>query len=134
MIKSKFLTDSAWKDVIAKNKGIKDNGLLKTLAEIKKLGDDDHEEAQDILDQIQKLAAQLKKDKTIAAVPAVGKFLADLSGAADTAVKDVAKAKAEYDKVQKTKTDAEKKVRQRRTVTKTTITTKTRKTRKRPSC
>ena len=109
MIKSKFLTDSAWKDVIAKNKGIKDNGLLKTLAEIKKLGDDDHEEAQDILDQIQKLAAQLKKDKTIAAVPAVGKFLADLSGAADTAVKDVAKAKAEYDKVQKTKTDAEKK-------------------------
>ncbi|MBC7938369.1 MAG: hypothetical protein H7Z19_01175, partial [Chitinophagaceae bacterium] len=56
MIKSKVLTDSAWKDVLAKNKGVKDNGLLKALAEVKKLGDDDHDDAQGILDRIQKLA------------------------------------------------------------------------------
>jgi hypothetical protein len=98
MIKSKLLTDSAWKDVLAKNKSVKDNGLLKTLADIKKLGDDDHDDAQAILDQIQKLTAQLKKSKEIAGVPAVGKFLAELAGAADTAVRDVAKAKAESDK------------------------------------
>jgi hypothetical protein len=109
MINSKVLTESAWKDVLAKNKGVKDNGLLKTLAEIKKLGDDDHDDAQDILDQIQKLAAQLKKNKDIAAVPAVGKFLNELSGAADTAVRDVAKSKAEAGKAAKAKAEAEAK-------------------------
>jgi hypothetical protein len=98
MIKSKLLVDSAWKDVLAKNKGVKDNGLLKTLAEIRKINDDDHDNAQQILDEIQKLAAQLKKSKEIAAVPAVGKFLAELASAADTAVRDVAKAKADADK------------------------------------
>ena len=109
MIKSKLLTDSAWKDVLAKNKGVKDNGLLKSLADIKKLGDDDHDDAQQILDQIQKLAAQLKKSKEIAAVPVVGKFLAELTAAADTAIRDVAKAKAEADKAAKSKAEAEKK-------------------------
>jgi hypothetical protein len=109
MIKSKLLSDSAWKDVLAKNKGVKDNGLLKSLAEIKKLGDDDHDDAQDILDQIQKLAGQLKKSKEIAAVPAVAKFLAELTGAADTAVRDVEKAKAEADKAAKAKAEADKK-------------------------
>jgi hypothetical protein len=109
MINSKVLTESAWKDVLAKNKGVKDNGLLKTLSEIKKLGDDDHDDAQDILDQIQKLAAQLKKNKDVAAVPAVSKFLAELSGAADTAVRDVAKSKAEAGKAAKAKADAEAK-------------------------
>jgi hypothetical protein len=101
MIKSKVLTDAAWKDVLAKHKAVKDNGLLKTLAEIKKLGDGDHDPAQDLLAQIQKLAAQLKKTKEVAAAPAVGKFLAELSGAADTALRDVAKAKAEADKTAK---------------------------------
>jgi hypothetical protein len=109
MINSKLLTDSAWKDVLAKNKGVKDNGLLKSLAEIKKLGDDDHDDAQDILDQIQKLAGQLKKSKEIAAVPAVSKFLAELTGAADTAVRDVEKAKAEAGKAAKAKAEADKK-------------------------
>ena len=92
IIKSKVLTDSAWKDVLSKNKAVKDNGLLRTLGEIRKLGDDDHEVAQQILDQIQKLAGQLKKSKEIAAAPAVGKFQTELSGAADIAVRDVAKA------------------------------------------
>jgi hypothetical protein len=109
MIKSKVLNDSAWKDVLAKNKSVKDNGLLKVLAEIKKLGDDDHDGAQSILDQVQKLVVQLKKSKEIAAVPAVGKFLTELSAAADTAVRDVAKAKAEADKSAKAKAEADKK-------------------------
>lgn len=107
MFKSKFLIDSAWKEVLAKNKGVKDNGLLKTLADIKKLGDDDHDDAQSILDQIQKLAGQLKKSREIAAIPVVGKFLAELTSAAESAVRDTAKAKAEADKAKKA--EAEKK-------------------------
>lgn len=107
MFKSKFLIDTAWKEVLAKNKGVKDNGLLKTLADIKKLGDDDHDDAQSILDQIQKLAGQLKKSKEIAAIPVVGKFLAELTSAAESAVRDTAKAKAEADKAKKA--EAEKK-------------------------
>jgi hypothetical protein len=109
MIKSKVLTDSAWKDVLAKNKGIKDNGLLKALGDIKKLGDDDHDGALKILDQVQKLVVQLKKSKEVAAAPAVGKCLTELAGAADTAVRDVAKAKAEADKAAKAKAEADKK-------------------------
>jgi translation initiation factor 2B subunit (eIF-2B alpha/beta/delta family) len=109
MIKSKVLNDSAWKDVLAKNKTVKDNGLLKVLAEIKKLEDDDHDEAQDILDQVQKLITQLKKSKEIAAAPAVAKFLAELITAADIAARDVAKAKAEADKEAKAEAEAEKK-------------------------
>jgi hypothetical protein len=109
IIKSKVLTESAWKDVLSKNKAVKDNGLLKTLAEIKKLGEDDHDGAQQILDQIQKLAAQLKKSKEIAAAPAVSKFLAELAGAADIAVRDVAKAKADASRTAEAKAQAEKK-------------------------
>jgi peptidoglycan hydrolase-like protein with peptidoglycan-binding domain len=109
MIKSKVLNDSAWKDVLAKNKGIKDNGLLKTLTEIKKLGDDDHDDAHSILDQVQKLITQLKKSKEVAAAPDVGKFLGELTSATDTAVRDVAKAKAEADKSTKAKAEADKK-------------------------
>jgi hypothetical protein len=109
IIKSKVLTESAWKDVLSKNKAVKDNGLLKTLAEIKKLGEDDHDGAQQTLDQIQKLAAQLKKSKEIAAAPAVSKFLAELAGAADIAVRDVAKAKADASRTAEAKAQAEKK-------------------------
>ncbi len=109
MIKSKVLNDSAWKDVLAKNKGLKDNGLQKALAEFKKLGDDEFDDAQKILAQVQKLVAQLKKSKEIAAVPAADKFLVELTKAADTAERDVAKDKAEADKKAKAKADADKK-------------------------
>ena len=109
MIRSKVLTDAAWKDVLAKNKAVKDNGMLKALADIKKLGDDDHDNAQKTLDEIVKLTAQLKKSKE-ASTPAVSKFLAELGSAADVAMKDIAKAKVEAEK--KTRVDAEAKKQQ----------------------
>ena len=59
LIKPKLLIDTSWKDVLAKNKGLKDNGLLKSLGEIKKLGEDDHDDAQKLLDEIVKLTGQL---------------------------------------------------------------------------
>jgi hypothetical protein len=98
LIRSKVLNDAAWKEVLAKNKAVKDNGMLKALADIKKLGDDDHDDAQKILDDVVKLTAQLKKSKDAAASPAVTKFLAELSSAADVAMRDIAKAKAEAEK------------------------------------
>ena len=98
MIKSKLLIDTSWRDVLSKNKTFKDNGLLKSLGEIKKLGDDDHDDAQKILDEVLKLGGQLKKSKEASAAPAVSKFLAELVSAAETAQKEVAKAKADADK------------------------------------
>jgi hypothetical protein len=108
MIRSKVLSDAAWKEVLAKNKAVKDNGMLKALADIKKLGDDDHDNAQKILDDVVKLTAQLKKSKDTAASPAVTKFLAELSSAADVAMRDIAKAKVDAEKKARAEADAKK--------------------------
>ena len=98
MIKSKLLIDSAWKEVLAKNKGIKDNGLMKSLSELKKLSDDDHEGAQKHLDEVIKLVGQLKKAKDVGSAPAVSKFLAEMASVAETAQREVAKNKTEAQK------------------------------------
>lgn len=108
MIKSKVLSDVGWKDVSAKNK-LKDNGLLKALEKLKRVDDDDHAEATKVLDEVNKLAALLKKDKAVSAVPAAGKYIGEMLAAAEAAQRDVAKAKAEHDKGQKAKAEAEKK-------------------------
>jgi len=112
MIKSKLLNDASWKDVLAKNKTIKDNGLMKSLAEIKKLGDDDYDAAQKLLDEVVKLASQLKKSKEVSASKDVTKFLVELTGAAETAMRDVAKDKAEAQKEGKAKAEADAKKRE----------------------
>jgi len=106
MSNSKFLSDVGWKDIAAKN-SVKDNGLLKKLADFKKIDDDKHDDALKLLDEALKLASQLKKDKKTA--PAAGKYLDELAAAAETAVRDVSKAKAEADKLAKVKAEAEKK-------------------------
>ena len=107
MSNSKFLSDSGWKDVASKNK-VKDNGLLKALADHKRLDAAKHDDVLESLDQILKLAAPLKKSKETAAAPAVAKFLAELSSAADAAMRDAAKAKAEAEKKSKAEMDAKK--------------------------
>lgn len=111
MIKSKLLSDASWKDVLAKNKTIKDNGLMKSLAEIKKLGDDDYDGAQKHLDEVVKLVGQLKKSKEVVASKDVTKFLGELASTAETALKEVAKDKAEAQKTTKLSAAAEAKKR-----------------------
>ena len=106
MSNSKFLGEAGWKDIAAKN-NVKDNGLLKKLADIKRVGDDKHDEALKLLDEALKLAGQLRKDKKTA--PAAGKYLDEVVAAAETAVREVGKAKAEADKAAKAKAEAEKK-------------------------
>lgn len=102
---SKFLSDSAWKDLASKNK-IKDNGLLKVLADHKRLDDDEHDDVLESLDEILKLATQLKKAKDVAAVANVGKFLADVLDTVESERRVVAKAKADAEKT--AKADAKK--------------------------
>ena len=106
MSNSKFLSDSGWKDIAAKN-NVKDNGLLKKLADFKRVGDDKHDDALKLLDDTLKLAGQLKKDKNTP--PVAGKYLDELTAAAQTAMREVAKAKAEADKAAKSKAEDEKK-------------------------
>ena len=97
MSNSRFLSDSAWKDLASKNK-IKDNGLLKVLADHKRLDDDEHDDVLESLDEILKLATQLKKAKEVAAVANVGKFLADVLDTVESQRRVVVKAKADAEK------------------------------------
>jgi hypothetical protein len=109
MSNSKFLSDGGWKDVAAKS-GVKDNGLqslLKKLPDLKRVDDDKYDDALKLLDETLNLAGQLKKDKKTA--PAAGKYLDELTAAAEAAVREVARAKAEADKAAKSKAEEEKK-------------------------
>ena len=108
IVKSKLLSDAGWKDVAAKAK-VKDNGLLKSLEKLRRLGDDDHDETTKVLDEVGKLAGLLKKDKAVAAAPAVARYVAEVIGEAQAVARDVAKAKTEHEKAEKAKAGAEKK-------------------------
>jgi hypothetical protein len=108
IVKSKLLSDAGWKDVAAKGK-IKDNGLLKSLLKLRRLGDDAYDEATKVLDEVGKLAGLLKRDKAVAATPAVAKYVAEVIGEAQAVARDMAKASAEHDKAQKAQSEAEKK-------------------------
>ncbi len=105
LIKSKSLSDAAWKDLVAKNK-LKDNGLLKVLERLKKFGDDEFDDGLKALEEATKLAGQLKKDKAVAAAAPAAKFIGELISAADSTQREITKAKADADKK---KAEAEKK-------------------------
>ena len=105
MIKSKSLGESGWKEILSKNKGLKDNGLQKALAELgKSLEAEDFDASLKGLDVALKLAGQLKKSKEVSAVAAAAKHMGEVIDAAETAIKEVNKAKAEAEK--KAKADA----------------------------
>ena len=106
MSNSKFLSDSGWKDVASKNK-IKDNGLLKVLADHKRLDEEKHDAVLKSLDEIVKLATQMKKAKDAAAVSSVAKYVGELIEAAEADRRAFAKAKLEAEK--KASAEAEKK-------------------------
>ena len=110
-IKSKLLSDVAWKDLAAKNK-VKDNGLQKALEKLKRAGDDKYDEQAKALDEVAKLIATLKKDKTVIAAAAAAKYLVQMQTDAESASRDVTKMRSEHEKAQKAKADAEKKAAQ----------------------
>ncbi|MEO8310265.1 MAG: peptidoglycan-binding protein [Caldimonas sp.] len=104
---SKALSDSGWKDVSAKSK-IKDNGLLKLLADHRRIDEARHDETIASLDQIVKVATQLKKTKEIAAVPAAAKYVNELAQAAESDRIATVKARAEAEKKSKAEAEAKK--------------------------
>jgi uncharacterized protein (UPF0305 family) len=104
---SKALSDSGWKDVSSKNK-IKDNGLLKLLADHKRIDEARHDEAIASLDQIVKLATQLKKTKEVAAASAAAKYVNELTQAAESDRSAIVKAKTEAEKKAKVEAEAKK--------------------------
>ena len=81
MSDSKFLSDSAWKDLSAKHK-IKDTGLQKTLVDLKKVGDEAFDETLKILEEVLKQAGILKKAKDVAGNPSIAKHIAEVIAAA----------------------------------------------------
>jgi MoxR-like ATPase len=97
MSNSKFPSDRGWKDVASKNK-IKENGLLKVLADHKRVDTGKFDDVLESLDQILKLAAQLKKAKDVTASSGAAKYVADLADAAESDPRVVIKAKAEAEK------------------------------------
>jgi hypothetical protein len=110
VIKSKQLNDAGWKVIASKNK-IKDNGLLKALEMLKKVDDEEKpDEAAKILAAANKLALALRKDKTVAPLDDVVKYLGDMLDALATTERAVEKAKAAAEKAAKAKAAAEKKV------------------------
>jgi hypothetical protein len=109
---SKALSDSGWKDVSTKNK-IKDNGLLKLLGDHKRLQDDAHDDVLSSLDQITKLATQLKKAKDVAASPAASKYVGEIIAGAESDRRLAEKTKAEAEKKAKAASEAEAKKREK---------------------
>jgi hypothetical protein len=107
MSNSKLLSDDGWKDIASKTK-IKDNGLLKVLAEHKRLDEEKHDDVLESLDQILKLAGQLKKAKDVAGASAALKYVGELSDAAESERRLVLKAKVEADKKSKAEVEARK--------------------------
>ncbi len=105
---SKFLVESGWKDVTKEN-NVKDNGLLKALAQLKRADEDKHDEVLRTLDDIAKLATQAKKAKEVVAVQAAAKYLGEMLDAVDAQRRGIEKAKAEHEKEQKAKAAAAKK-------------------------
>ena len=71
------------------------------------VGEDKHDEALEVLDDALGLAARLQKDKKMA--PAAGKYLDELTTAAESLVREIGKAKAQADKAAKAKAEADKK-------------------------
>ena len=91
----KLLTVAGWKAVLAKNKDkvkdLKDAALVAALTRYEKFPEDATSERRDILDELKDIATALKKDKAVAAAPAVAKYLGDLLVAVANARKKIEK-------------------------------------------
>lgn len=87
MATTKIPRASDWKTLVQKY-SLKDNGLLKALAQCEKLGDDP-DEATKVLDLVLKLAATLAKDKQVIAQKDAVEFLDDVRSAVERAKKEL---------------------------------------------
>lgn len=94
----KYLTESGWKGVLAKNKTVKDNGLQKALAAFQKTAEDDFDERLKALAQVAALAGKLRRAKEVAALEDVAAYVGDVVNEAEFAIEEVAAEKATAEK------------------------------------
>ena len=88
----KLLIEDGWKAVVSKFK-LKDKDLQKTLFFYWTLDDDDFDMRLKALDKITALATALKKNKEVASIPEVVKYLTQMAAAAEAEQREVTKAK-----------------------------------------
>ena len=83
----KFLTQAGWKAAVAKSKtkDLKDDAFVKALGLYEGFKEDDTSERRDALDDVTSAATALKKDKAVAAVPALVTYLGEVIKAAAAA-------------------------------------------------
>jgi hypothetical protein len=93
----KLLTEKGWKEIAQKFK-IKDNGLQDQLAQYEDLEDDQQDDCLKAITSVSKTATDLKRDKDVAALPVVVKYLTNLVNAAQAEQRDLVKAIAEAKK------------------------------------
>ena len=96
---SKLLTHAGWNTIVRKF-NVKDNGLLRALADYQKLDDDDHAERLKAIAKVSQLAERLAKVKEVAANEDVVDYLDDAGKAADLEQQQIAKAKVTADQAE----------------------------------
>ena len=89
----KLLTENGWKAIALKFK-VKDNGLQKALTAYERLDETEHDLRLKGITSICQLAVALKKDKAVATLADVTKYLTSLVAAAEDEKGELAKAKA----------------------------------------
>lgn len=105
---SRALSDRGWREIASDNK-VKDNGLQKALERLPKIDEEAHDDATKALSEVSKLAQALKKDRAVAAMADVVKYLGAMLDAADDAMKLVQKDQAAQQKKQKAQAAADAK-------------------------
>lgn len=91
----KSLSDASWKGIAAEF-NIKDRGLHKALERLKRLEDHEYAELSKVLGEVARLASQLQSDKAVTGAKEVSKRVAEVLGGAESMLRDVAKAQADY--------------------------------------
>jgi len=94
---TKLLTESNWKATAQKFK-VKDNGLQKALAIYEKLDEAKFDDRLKAVGAVSQLAGALKKDKTVAVMADVVKYLTSVAAAAESDRGEITKAKASAEK------------------------------------
>ena len=92
------LNETAWKEMVSKNH-LKDNGLVKSLSEYRRLEEDDLEGRAEIVAEVKSLAGALKRNKEVSGVGSAVRYLSDLVATCESEQRDIVKAKAEVEKV-----------------------------------
>src|SRR5258708_1959023 len=96
----KFLTEKAWKDLLASCKGkVKDNGLQRALWAYEKLPEDKYDERLKSIVDVAACAGNLRRAKDVTALPEAVKYVAGVANAAEFERREIISDKEAAEKV-----------------------------------